>query len=82
MIQKINKKGNIHNFIIYISCGLIGVLLFLLIYGYKILDFTYVDWLFEERNSDLFQSQIGFEFFRRSPWKFPLGSYNSYPYPS
>ncbi len=82
MIQKINKKDNIHNFIIYISCGLIGVLLFLLIYGYKILDFTYVDWLFEEKVSDLFQAQIGFEFFRRSSWKFPLGSYNSYPYPS
>lgn len=74
---KHNKTVNI-----FFLGGIIGVILFLIIYGGKILDITYTDWLYEDVNSDLFQTQLGVDFFLKAPWKFPLGSYDTYNYPS
>ncbi len=46
----------------------------MLIYGVKILNPTYEDWLFE--GGDLTQHYLGWVFFRRSDWHFPLGLVN------
>lgn len=57
--------------VIMLLSALLGAAIFISIYGVKILDPTYEDWLFE--GSDLTQHYIGWTFFRRSGWHFPLG---------
>jgi hypothetical protein len=66
--------------VFFIGC-FIGAILFIILYGYKILNFTYVDWLYANQSSDIFQHQIGFEFFRNDTWRCPLGSFKNYSYP-
>ena len=57
--------------------AVIGGVVFLCIFGARILDFTYVDWLLHsndlEGSIDLSQHYLGWEFYRRTPWQFPLG---------
>lgn len=64
-----------------ILSGIIGALVFIYIYGIEILDFTNIDWLVSN-GGDLNQHYLGWEFFRRSPWTFPIGmnSIINYPY--
>ncbi len=57
-------------FIMLLS-GITGAFLFILIYGTKILNPTYDDWLLE--GGDLTQHYLGWIFFRKSGWHFPLG---------
>lgn len=64
----------------FIGC-FIGAVVFIILYGYKILNFTYVDWLYANQSSDIFLHQIGFEFFRNDTWRCPLGSFKNYSYP-
>jgi len=56
---------------VFFACGLLGILLFIFIYGVRILDFTYTDWLL--RGGDLSQHFLGWRFFRESDWFFPIG---------
>ena len=51
--------------------GILGAILFIAIYGVKILNPTYDDWLFA--GGDLTQHYTGWLFFRRSDWHFPYG---------
>lgn len=74
--MKRNKKFEINNFII--GC-IIGFLSFILLYGTKVLDVTYVDWL--KNAGDLSQHYIGWQYFRNDPWAFPLGTISSLAYP-
>ncbi|MCR4796993.1 MAG: DUF6311 domain-containing protein [Lachnospiraceae bacterium] len=57
--------------------AVIGGVVFLCIFGAQTLDFTYVDWLLHsndiEGSIDLTQHYLGWEFYRRTPWQFPLG---------
>ncbi len=82
MLKKILKNFlSKHELFSYIFCGiLVGAVSFILIYGVSVLNPTNVDWIYQ-KNGDLFQHQIGWEFFRNAPWKFPFGLYNTYPYP-
>lgn len=57
-------------FLMLIS-AIIGAILFIAIYGARILDPTYEDWLFQ--GGDLTQHYLGWVFFRKSDWHFPLG---------
>lgn len=76
-MTSIMKKKNI----IYIVLGgIIGVCLFLLIYGIRILDVTYDTWLMN--GEDLNQHYIGWTAFRASKWQFPFGMHNGLTYPS
>lgn len=56
---------------------LIGVCIFLLIYGADILDVTNVEWLLnstrEESLWDLTQHYLGWVYYRNSDWHFPIG---------
>ena len=59
----------------YLCCifgGIIGIVSFIAIYGIKILNPTYDEWIFNQ-NGDMVQHQIGWMFFRNSDWSFPLG---------
>ncbi len=57
-----------------------GMFLFLAIYGFISLIPTNTFWVYHSISStDLPAQQIGFDFFRNSPWTFPPGSFNNYP---
>ena len=56
---------------IMLASSLVGALLFVIIYGVRILDPTYDDWLLQ--GGDLTQHYVGWLFFRRSEWQFPFG---------
>lgn len=54
-----------------LTSAIIGAILFIAIYGARILDPTYEDWLFQ--GGDLTQHYLGWTFFRMSDWHFPFG---------
>ena len=68
------KKININ-----IIAALLGGSAFVLIYGVKILNPLYTDWLLT--GGDPSQHYLGWEFFRRSDWYFPLGLTDQLAYP-
>lgn len=72
------KKRNEH--IIYIIAALLGALCFVLLYGIYVLNPFYTDWLIT--GGDLTQHYLGWEFFRRSEWLFPIGLTNQIAYPT
>lgn len=51
-----------------LTSAIIGAILFIAIYGARILDPTYEDWLFQ--GGDLTQHYLGWTFFRMSDWDF------------
>lgn len=59
--------------------GLLGFIFFVSLYGLKVLDPTFVDWLLF--NGDIKQHYMGWEFFRNENWAVPLGSIESLAYP-
>lgn len=68
------KKININ-----IIAALLGGIAFVLIYGVKILNPLYTDWLLT--GGDPSQHYLGWEFFRRSSWYFPFGLTDQLAYP-
>lgn len=73
-MEKTVKKININ-----IVAALLGGIAFVLIYGVKILNPLYTDWLLT--GGDPSQHYLGWEFFRRSDWYFPLGLTDQLAYP-
>lgn len=60
---------------IYFLIGaVIGAILFMAIYGVRVLNFTYDGWLLTGK--DLQQHYLGWKFFRKAPWSFPLGMHD------
>ena len=59
---------------------LLGVLCFILIYGTKILNPSYDDWLLT--GGDLSQHYIGWEGYRNGSWTFPIGLSDTLTYPT
>ena len=68
------KSSSIPGFIL--GC-LVGLVFFLFIFGGRIIDPTYVDWLLHsddlEGSVDLTQHYMGWVFYRDTPWQFPFG---------
>ena len=58
--------------------ALAGALTFTWIYGLRILDPEYISWLMQGDPATHF---LGWHFFRREEWTFPLGAIKSYHYP-
>ncbi len=58
---------------------LTGFLIFIIIYGVRVLNPVYVDWLLGK--GDLSQHYLGWEFYRRDVWRFPIGMTNRLAYP-
>lgn len=66
-----------------ILCGLaalVGAAAFVLIYGVNVLNPVYDDWLLGQ--GDLTQHYLGWCFFRRGSWTFPVGLTDNLAYPS
>ncbi len=76
MMKEKNLKKR---YIIFFSI-IIGIVFFISIYGIKVLDFTYIDWLINK--GDLSQHYFGWEFFRKSKWFFPIGLTEGIIYPN
>ena len=74
------KKLEISNNIVCIISAILGAIIFLCLYGIRILNPTYVEWLYNGR--DLMQHYLGWEFFRKSDWMFPFGLTDRLGYPS
>ena len=62
-----------------ICAAMIGMGIFLALYGVKILNPLYVDWLYT--GSDLSQHYLGWKAFRESGWMFPIGMTDRLLYP-
>ena len=63
--------------------ALLGALIFLLVYGVRVLDPTSVDWILNNPSPDPAQHYLGWELFRRSPVHLPYigANYNAvYPF--
>ena len=75
-----NNKKWIENYTYLILSGVFAGLLFILIYGWKVLNPFYVDWLISD-SGDLSQHYVGWELFRSSDWQFPIGLTNAVIYP-
>lgn len=63
--------------------ALLGALIFLAIYGVRVLDPTSVDWILNNPSPDPAQHYLGWELFRRSPTRLPYigANYNAvYPF--
>lgn len=73
MMKKINWN------ILYGIAALLGAVIFVLIYGIHILNPFYTDWLIS--GGDLTQHYLGWEYYRRSDWFFPIGLTNQLAYP-
>ncbi len=67
--------------ILFAVCALIGAVVFIGIYGTRILDFTDTGWLFNN-DHDLRQHYIGWCAYRSDPWHFPIGLIDSLSYPN
>jgi hypothetical protein len=66
--------------VIFIISSLLGLILFLLLFNRYSLYFSNVNWIYKT-GGDVFQHQIGWEWFRQEPWRFPLGRIEPYGYP-
>lgn len=65
---------------VYFLIGaVVGIILFLAIYGFRILNVTYDGWLLTGK--DLQQHYLGWKFFRKAPWSFPLGMHDFFTNP-
>src|SRR5574344_25548 len=73
------KKFIIKNQAILIS-ALIGAIIFILTYGIQVLDPQNDNWLLS--GGDLSQHYIGWQAYRNSSWKFPIGMTDQLAYPN
>lgn len=74
--KSITKKELIK---IFCVGSLIGAIVFLACYGWKILDVTNDSWLLT--GQDISQHYIGWKFYRASAWHFPIGQIDGIIYP-
>lgn len=64
----------------YIIIGILSAVVFFTIYGVRILNPTYTDWLLCEQE-DLAQHYLGWTAYRNSGWHFPPGTTDALSYP-
>ena len=76
-IRELLKKDITLYFLVALLCSFI----FGCIYGFKILNPTYIDWIFE-RVGDISQHYVGWEAYRLGRWTFPIGVTNMVSYPT
>ena len=69
------------SFIIHLGLSILfGAVWLLLLPGRYPLYFSHVNWIYNA-GGDVLQHQLGWEWFRHEPWRFPLGSILAYGYP-
>ena len=70
--------------ILFFGGCILGIISFIFVYGYRVLDFTYDAWLLQGTgySGDLTQHYLGWVFLRDSKWSFPLGLIDGLAYPN
>ncbi len=63
----------------YIFIGIISAIMFVIIFGFKVLNPVYDSWLYT--GYDLNQHYLGWRAFRQSAWHFPIGLMDGLNYP-
>ena len=79
MVAKIYKAHK-SEYGLYLEIGIISALVFVIIYGVRILNPTYTTWLYN--GADLTQHYLGWKAYRLSAWHFPLGIIDNLSYPN
>lgn len=74
-----NKEHFSNKKILFLFGCILGAIIFIYIYGVKVLNFTYDEWLMS--GGDLTQHYLGWRFFRESNWNFPIGLMDGVIYP-
>ncbi len=78
----IGKKIEKNSFLpYYLLISGIVIIIFGLIYGFKVLNPTNTNWIFSD-NGDIMQHYVGWEAYRFGDWIFPLGLTNTISYPT
>ena len=79
--SKVEQKSSKNSFFkYYLLIGGIIILIFGFIYGFRILNPTYTEWIFAS-NGDIMQHYVGWEAFRGGDWNFPIGLTDVISYP-
>lgn len=73
-------KFNKSDIIIYAITGALSFLAFISIYGVRVIDPGYMDWLMS--GGDLSQHYLGWVAYRFGAWKFPIGLFDTLSYPN
>ena len=77
-----SNVDNLESFLpYYLLIAVIILFVFGFIYGLKVLNPGYTEWLFAS-NGDLMQHYVGWESYRFGDWKFPIGLTNATSYPT
>lgn len=76
--HKPNKA--LRTWIILLISSVLGLAWFLFLFGKYPLYVHNVNWIYNSRG-DIFQTQLGWEWFRQEPWYFPIGRIAAYGYP-
>lgn len=79
-MEELRIKKAEYRTLFLIGCAL-GLICFVLVYGVRVLDFTYDAWLLNG-DMDLSQHYIGWCHFRMDAWQFPVGLIYSLSYPT
>lgn len=66
--------------IIFMGGILLGCLIFIMTYGWAVLDVTYDAWLLN--GGDISQNYIGWQYYRQTPWQFPFGIIEGLTHPT
>ncbi|MDE6916835.1 MAG: hypothetical protein K2P39_08570 [Lachnospiraceae bacterium] len=74
------RTRTVNDRVLYALAALTGTVAFVLIYGVNVLNPVYDDWLLGQ--GDLSQHYLGWCFFRRGSWAFPIGLTDNLAYPS
>lgn len=85
MVQDQDDKETMQKKSVWISLligGFIGTAIFLIAYGYRILDVSYDNWLRDYNEADMALPYNGWRFFRSSEWNWPLGLIENMTYPA
>lgn len=83
-LTRLSAYYRLHRYIRFLSrlliCISLGLVWYLLLYGSAPLRLANVGWAYSA-GGDTFQHQLGWEWFRQEPWRFPLGRIEAYGYP-
>lgn len=74
------EKKKLDDTIMYCGIIIISILIFISLYGIKVLNPVYVDWLLS--GGDLSQHYLGWVAFRKSTWSFPIGLFDYLSFPN
>ena len=66
---------------VFVLGAVVGAVLFILTYGSGILDVTNDTWIFRIKDVDIHQHYLGWCHFRKAPWHYPPGLFDSLSYP-